>query len=1031
MNIADWCLRNSRTTLVILAMLTFGGVLTYQRLPKGENPDFTVRTAVVRTMFPGASPQKVEELVTSKIEEKIRELGDVEDIVSQSLAGQSLITVILYESTPKQKVRPIWEQLRYKVEEAAAELPDGAQPPMVIDDKGDVFGMVIALRGDGYTFRELKDRADDIKDELLRLPNIAKVELFGAQEERVFVEYRNATFAERGVSPFLLQQAIQSQNRIVSSGSATVGSERVQLESSGGYNSVEDIGRTSIQYTGQPQAVELRDIADVRRGFVDPPSPMARVNGESAIVIAIHMSKTGNVIDVGADVDRRVREIGAALPIGLDLDVVMWEPRFVSRKVNDFMINLLEAFGFVFIVMLITTGLRTGLIASSLIPLAILICFSCMPIFNIGIQQISLASLIIALGIMVDNGVVVSENILVRLTKGEDRREAAVSAVRELWKPLLAASLTTIWAFLPIGAAKSNVGEFCLSLYQVITITLLASWLVSITIVPMLCSWFIKVEVKGQSYDGPFYRAYRGILLFSLRQRALFVILTIIVTLGGGVLFGSVKQMFFPPNEREITLVDFWLPYGTDIETTSQRAAEFEKFLLAQEETERVTAYVGNGGPMWNLSFSPEEYNPNYAFILVELKGGKEGIQKVDGLIAKGRKYLEDHLPSGRISLKKLENGPAVGDAIQVRLSGDRMDELYRLRNEIEKIVADTPGVINPRDDWGEWTKKLDIEINQDKVKRAGLTSDDVAQSLQTQFSGLPAGDYREGDEIIPIMIRSDEAGRSDISRLEGMNVYSTRTGGSVPLLQVARPELTWQPANIRRRNTKRTMTLKAGLLPGHFATDALAIIQPRINELMASDKWIAGYRVEYGGEQENSAKAQASIAAGMPLAMGLLFLTLVSMFNSIRRPIIIGLTIPPMIFGIASGLLITDAAFGFMALLGMLSLMGIVVNNAIMMIDSIENLRDRGMEAANAIVASGLSRMRPILTTATTTVIGLIPLSLQGGEMWRPMANLLIFGLSFATLLTLVLCPVLYSLFYRVRFRDFEWKANVLKDAD
>lgn len=814
MNIADWCLRNSRTTWVVVALLVLGGLLTYMKLTKGENPDFTVRTAVVITPFPGASPQKVEALVTSKVEEKIRELGAVENIVSQSLAGQSIISVQLFESTPRAQVRPIWEQLRYKVEDATPSLPDGARTPQVHDDKGDVFGMVISLRGDGFSYRELKDRADDIKDELLRIPNIAKVELFGAQEERVFVEFNNATLAERGGSPFLLRQAIQSQNTITPSGAATVSGERVQLESSGEYGSIEEIRQTSLLIPGAGPSVTLDDLAEIHRGFVDPPTPMARVNGEPAIVVAIHMSKTGNVIDVGQAVERRLEELEANLPIGLDIDRIMWEPRFVDRKVKDFMVNLLEAFFFVFIVMLLTTGLRVGLIASSLIPLAIILCFNAMPAFEIGIQQISLASLIIALGIMVDNGVVVSENILVRLTRGDDRRKATRDAVSELWKPLLAASLTTVWAFLPIGTAKSNVGEFCLSLFQVITLTLLASWLVSMTVIPMLCFHFVKVDKKEQSYSGRFYSAYRRLLLFALRRRTVFLFAILAITLVGGALFGRVKQVFFPPNEREIALVDFWLPYGTDIRTTRDQAAELEAYLLAQEETLRVSTYVGNGGPMWNLSFSPEENNPNYAFLLVELKGGKEGIARVDALIAKGNDYLADHLPDGRVSIKKLENGPAVGDAIQLRLSGDDMDELYRLRHELAAILNTTPEVANVRDDWGEWTKKLDIDINQDKVKRAGLTSEDVALSLQTQISGLQAGDYREGDDVIPIVIRADEAARRDIGKLEGMNVYSTQTARSVPLSQVATPMLTWQPANIRRRNTARTMTVKAGSNP-------------------------------------------------------------------------------------------------------------------------------------------------------------------------------------------------------------------------
>ena len=1027
MNIAEWCLRNNATTIVGVVLLVFAGVLSFNNLPKGENPDFTIRSAVIITQFPGATPQKVEELVTDKLEEKIREIADVDKVKSQSLVGTSIIQVDLYESTPKSEVRKNWDKMRNKVDEVTPTLPAGVQAPFINDDFGDVFGMVVALHSDGFTYREMKDYADDIRNELLKINGVAKVDKYGIQDERIFVEFSNALLAERGVSPFVVAAAIDSQNIVQPSGDALVGPERILVESSGEYKTVEDIRKTSFRAPGSEEAISLEDITIINRDFVDPPTSLVTNNQNPTIVLAINMAVGGNIIEVGEQVKIAVDRIKNELPIGLDLQEIMWEPKYVQRKISDFMGNLGQAFFFVFVVMLAATGIRTGLIASSLIPFAILMCFVAMPIFNIILQQISIASLIIALGIMVDNGVVVSENILVRLARGEDRLKAMTGTVSELWKPLLAASMTTIFAFLPIALAKSSVGEFCLSLFQVIAITLVSSWILSMTIVQLLCYYFIKVQVTKETYDGKLYTLYRNILQWALRHRLVVILITVVATFIGVYSFGFVKKVFFPPNDREIILIDLWTPYGSDIRTTGAKAAALEEYFLAQEEVFQVTSFVGNGGPRWNLSQNIEQSNMAYAFMFVETVD----IPSVDTILKKGSEFSNEHMPDSRVTLTKLEMGPPVGAPIQIRLTGDDIPDLYRTRDRIAEILNETPGVINIFDDWGEWTKKLNVNINQDKVKYAGLTSEDVALSLQTQISGLSVSNFREGDEIIPIVVRSEEAYRRDLGRIESLNVYSTASNRNVPLLQVGKPELTWQPANIRRENGKRTMIIKAYLRPGYFATDSLATIQPKLDAMMETPEWPTGFFYEFGGEQEKSAIAQESIAASFPLAMGLLFLTLVSMFNSVTRPIIIGITIVPAIFGIALGLLITDAAFGFMALLGALSLMGIIVNYAIMIIDSIEALRKKGIDDANAIMVTALSRMRPILTTATTTVIGLIPLSLQGGEMWRPLANVIIFGLAFSTILTLALCPVLYSLFFRIGFKDYRWDPAILKKAE
>lgn len=1029
MTIADWCLRNQATTAVATALLLLGGVLSFKHLPKAENPDFVIRTALVITQYPGATSAKVEALVTHPLEEKLRELPHLSLVKSQSMAGVSIIAVELLEATPADDVAATWNKLRAKVETAAAHLPDGAWPPAVNDEVGDVFGMVVALTGNDFSHRERAETANTLRDELLKVSGVAKVELYGVQDERVFIDFAPNLFAEHRLSPFQIAQAFDRENTVAPSGEARVGDERVLIRSSGEFQTVDDIAHMTFHGTGSDAAVALRDIATVTRGTLDPPRALARFNQHDAIILAINMAPGHDVLKVGARLETRLAELEAGLSLGYALDTVTWEPRFVGRKVSDFMLNLIEAFGFVFIVMLITTGLRTGLIASALIPLAILMCFALMPTFGIALHQISIASLIIALGIMVDNGVVVSETMLVRLARGEDRREAMNRTVRELWKPLLAASATTIWAFLPIATAKSNVGEFCLALFQVITITLLCSWLISLTIVPLLCFRFLQVTPKTQTYDGLFYRTYRALLLFGVRRRLLFLGLCVALTAAGAIGFGGVKKLFFPPNEREVLLVDVWTPYGSDLSATAASAAAFEAWLLDQDEVAQVTTFVGNGGPRWNLSQHVEQSNPSYAFMLVETVGGAEGVGLVPELAARAQRHADTALSQARFTVKRLEQGPPVGAPIQIRVSGDDIATLYALRDEVAALIEAVPGTLAPTDDWGEWRKQLAIDINQDAVKRAGLTSEDVALSLQLQFSGLRVSDLREGDDRIPIVLRAAAGTRENLGRIESLSLYAMATPRSVPLAQVARTDLDFVPSNLRRRDGKRTMTIQAYLTPGTFSNEVLAAMAPGLAQL-AGESRFAGYAIEVGGESEKSAAAQASIAAGFPLALALLFLTLVAMFNSVARPVIILITIVPALFGITAGLLLTGASFGFMAMLGALSLMGIIVNNAIMMIDTTENLRARGVADADAIVVGGLSRLRPILTTATTTVIGLLPLWWFGGEMWRPMAIVIIFGLIFATVLTLVLCPVLYALFFRVSFRTYRWTPTILTKA-
>jgi multidrug efflux pump subunit AcrB len=672
----------------------------------------------------------------------------------------------------------------------------------------------------------------------------------------------------------------------------------------------------------------------------------------------------------------------------------------------------LQAFVFVVLVMFAFVGWRTGAVAGLLIPMAMLGAVAVMRVLGIRLHVVSIGALIISLGILVDNAVVVSEYILVQLSQGMNRTKAAVQAVHRLWLPLLTASLTTIFVFLPIPLAQSMTGEYTSSLFTVVTVTLLMSWLLALTFIPLLSVSMLSVpKQKARNRQQALARVYACILSACLDRPRLFLV-AVFVCMGLSIWgFMHVPTMFFPPNEREIVVIDFWQPYGTDILAVRDRVSGLEKWLEKQNEVESIGSFVGYGGPRWYLAMEPEQFKSNYAFLVVKTRTVDQA------WILRGRieEAIHSGFPDSRASVRLLERGPPVGAPIQIRISGDDKKTLYSLRDGLEEHIAGLDGIASVWDDWGEWSKKLVLEVEQYRAKRAGLSSEDIAVSLYGHFSGLKVSEYRQEEDLIPIMLRSTEGVRQDPDGLSGVQIYSSQHQDSVSLGQVAEPELKWQPGNIRHRDCQRTLTVKADVAPGFFPSNILnEQIRPWLKKMQASKDWPWGFDIAYGGEDEESEKANWSILVNVPLALGLIAFILIVQFNSLRRVGIILLTLPPAMIGVVAGMLLTDSPFGFMALLGMISLVGIIVNNAIMMIDQIEIERETEETVLTAVLEAAKKRLRPIIMTACTTILGLLPLALQGGELWRPMANVLMFGLAFSTLLTLFLCPVLYTLIFR-----------------
>ncbi len=1030
MSLTQIAIEKNRVTFVVLAVLMLSGILAYNGMPRAEDPGFTIRTAMIITHFPGASPDRVEQLVTDKLEKAIQEMPQVDHITSQSKNGVSLVMVDIRERYTE--MRPIWDDLRRKVDRARGELPDGVIGPTVNDEFGDVFGTVVNLTGDGYSYAELKVVADAVRDDLLLIDEVAKVDIHGAQDERVFVEYNNARLAELGLSPGQLRSILASRNIINPGGEVRTDQEQIVLEPSGNFESVEDLKRTIIPLPGG-QLVYLEDVADVYRGYVDPPTRRMRASGEPGLALAVSLREGGNILALGDEVAATIERAQRGYPHGIEFEFTQFQAGEVETKVNDFVGNLLQAVGIVMLVMLVSLGVRTGLVVASLIPMAIIMSFLLMSFFNVGINTMSLASLIIALGLLVDNAIVMSESIMVATAEGKPVKAAAIDAASELKGPLLVSSLTTAAAFLPIYLAESAVGEYTAALFQVVTITLLCSWLLAITIIPALCVLFLKIKPKTEEgFTSIWYERYRGLLIGAVRRPWLAVAVTLLVFFGAMQLFQFLPNIFFPPNERATLTAELRLPTGTPLARTEEVAVEVERFLTEnlKVSAEEVAAgsdgitnwatFIGEGAPRFFLSYGPEQASPEYAILVVNASSR----EYIDTAVAELREFCKG-FPGLKAQIDPLPLGPPAGDPIEVRISGRDTDTVFELVDQVKRRLQEVDGPRNISDDWGARSKKLLVRINEARAQRAGVTHQDVALSMQTLLSGITTTEYREGDKIIPVTLRSVGADRLDLQKLDSLNVFAQSTGRSVPLKQVADLEIAWQPSNVRRRDRLRTVTISTDLDPGYTAIGVNQVLVPLLERDAAS--WPLGYSFEIGGEDEASEEANASISAKLPIAGLIIIMLLVGQFNSLRRPAIILITIPLGLIGVIVGLLVMRSYFGFMTLLGIVSLAGIVINNAIVLIDRIEiEIHENGLTPAHAIVESAQRRMRPILLTTFTTLGGLIPLYLGGGVMYQPMAVAIMFGLVFATALTLLVVPVLYSLFFRVSFKDYEYSAGV-----
>ncbi len=1013
MNLAKLALDNSRVLiLAIVAIIALGATL-FQSYPRAEDPSITIREVAITAFFPGMSPDRVEELITKPIESAMREIAAIDDIESTSKTGSSSITLSIDDGISD--LEPVFQDIRNKANDIPGQLPDGTSGPFVSDEVGLTAIATIALWADGFTLAEMQDVARDARDRINTLAGVRKVEILGAQEERVYLETSQRRLAQLGVSPAQIFGALADQNIIEPGGEIVADGRSITLEPSGNFESVEEISEVVFRIPGTDRVLQLDEILDIRRGLADPPENPSFFNDHPAIILSVSTIDGINNVQFGDRLTALIDDIQQQLPIGYVFEYATFQPELIDAAVSSAVSNVYQTLAIVLIVVMLFLGFRTGLIVGSFVPLTMLLGIIVMRFAEIELQRMSIAATIIALGMLVDNGIVVAEDIRGRLERGVDRFLAAQQSGRMLAIPLLTSSLTTIFAFMPMLLVEGGAGEFIRSLAQVVAILLLGSWVLSMTVTPALCAWFMRVPATPATptYTGATYIIYRWILGMFLRWRLLSIAGLIALLVLSVRLLGTVETEFFPLGDRNQLLVSMDLEAGTDIRETQHQLRKLTGWLADQSENPDITshiAYVGYGGPRFFLSLSPVDPDPHRAFLVVNA----QSVDDVGAIIDRVNRFADANLPAALVDAKRMWFGSSEPGLVQIRLIGPDRDEMAASAQDLISALHAVPGTVGIKQDWENKVLTLVADVDQTRARRAGVSSTDVASALNAAFAGTAISDYREGDDIIPIVFRGDETLRFALSGLQDIQVYASTTNTFVALNQVAdiRPE--WRFGRIERFNQERTLTVDARN-PGLPAPVLLQSIAPAIAALDLPP----GHRFEIGGEIEDQAEANSKLLGLLPISLAGIVILLIGQFNSFRRGGIIIATIPLIMIGGTLGLIVMQAPFGFMVILGFFSLAGILINNGIVLVDRIQIEQANGRDPLDAVITACLVRLRPILMTTLTTVLGLVPLILFGGALFFGMASVIAFGLLVATVLTLGFVPALYTLLHAIPTRN------------
>ncbi len=1013
--IAAYFIRNRVISWMVALIFLIGGIAAFFGLGRLEDPAFTIKDAMVVTSYPGATPQQVEEEVTYPIEKAIQQLTYVDEVNSISSRGLSQITVTMKNNYGPDDLPQIWDELRRKVNDLKGTLPPGVNEPQVIDDFGDVYGILLAVTGDGYSYKELLDYVDYLRRELELVDGVSKVSVSGQQQEQVFIEVSMKKLSSIGLSPDTVFNLLSTQNVVSDAGAIRIGDEYIRIQPTGEFQSVDELGDLLITESGAQGLIFLKDVAEIKRGYVEVPSNIINFNGSLALNVGVSFAEGVNVVEVGKAFDHRLAELKYQQPVGIEISEIYSQPKEVDKSVSGFVVSLAQAVGIVIIVLLFFMGLRSGLLIGLILLLTVLGTFIFMKYLAIDLQRISLGALVIALGMLVDNAIVVVEGILIGTQKGRTRLQAATDIVTQTKWPLLGATVIAVTAFAPIGLSEDSTGEYCGTLFTVLLISLMLSWFTAISLTPFFADIFFKGQKIKQGegeendpYNGVIFVIYKKFLQFCMR-RAWFTVVVLIAGLAASVYgFTFVKQAFFPSSTTPIFQLDVWMPEGTDIRATNTTLKELESWLAKQEHVDHITTTAGKGLQRFMLTYAPEKSYAAYGEITTRM----ENYEALKPLMAKFREYLKANYPEINYKLKQIELGPGGGAKIEARIIGSDPTILRTIAAQVKDIMYADPQATNIRHDWRERTQVLEPQFNESQARRYGITKSDVDDFLSMSFSGMTIGLYRDGTTLMPIVARLPEDERIDIRNIEGMKIWSPAQSEFIPLQQVTMGyDMRWEDPIIVRKNRKRMLTVMAD--PDILGEETASTLQKRLQPQIEAIQMPPGYSLEWGGEYESSGDAQESLFTTMPMGYLFMFLITVFLFNSIKEPLIVWLTVPLALIGVTTGLLALNTPFGFMALLGFLSLSGMVLKNGIVLLDQIEIEMKSGKEAYDAVVDAAVSRVRPVCMAAITTILGMIPL--LPDIFFKPMAVTIMFGLGFATVLTLIVVPVLYRLFHKV----------------
>ncbi|SEI92390.1 efflux RND transporter permease subunit [Paraburkholderia diazotrophica] len=1013
-NLSAWALRHQALVVFLITLATAFGILAYTKLAQSEDPPFTFRVMVIRTFWPGATARQVQEQVTDRIGRKLQETPAIDFLRSYSRPGESLIFFTMKDSAPVKDVPETWYQVRKKVGDIAQTLPQGTQGPFFNDEFGDVYTNIYTLEGDGFSAAQLHDYADELRTVLLRVPGVAKVDYFGDPDQHVYVEIANTQLTRLGITPQQLAQAINSQNSVSPSGTLTTHDDRVFVRPTGQFNDLNALADTLIRINGR--SFRLGDIATIRRGYDDPPVTQMRFQGKPVLGIGVTMQPGGDVIQLGKALDTKMAELQAHLPAGLKLVEVSSMPHAVSRSVDDFLEAVAEAVAIVLVVSLVSLGVRTGMVVVISIPVVLAVTALCMYLFDIGLHKVSLGTLVLALGLLVDDAIIAVEMMAVKLEQGWNRTRSAAFAYTSTALPMLTGTLVTVSGFLPIALAKSSTGEYTRSIFEVSAIALIASWLAAVVLIPML-GYHMLPERKRQAhepddhehdiYGTRFYRRLTDWISWCIERRFVVLAITVILFVVSLAGFTLVPQQFFPSSDRPELLVDVRLPEGASFDATLRQAQRIEKALEGRPEIDHSVDFVGSGAPRFYLPLDQQLQTPNFAQFVITAKTVEDREKLARWLEPK----LRNDFPAIRTRLSRLENGPPVGYPVQFRVSGDDIATVRSIAEKVAATMRANPGTANVQFDWDEPAERsVRFEVDQKKVRELGITSADVSSFLAMTLSGYTVTQYRERDKLISVDLRAPKNERVDPSQL--LTLAMPTPNGSVPLGTLGRLRSDLEYGVIWERDRQPTITVQSDVQGNAQGIDVTHAVDKQLAQIRAALP--VGYRIEIGGSVEESAKGQTSINAQMPIMIIAVLTLLMIQLQSFARVLMVVLTAPLGLIGVVATLLLFGKPFGFVAMLGVIAMFGIIMRNSVILVDQIEQDIAQGHKRFDAIVGATVRRFRPITLTAAAAVLALIPL--LRSNFFGPMATALMGGITSATVLTLFYLPALYAAWFRVR---------------